>query len=123
MSPTTSPSMAILSILDRLFVCPNIRWSILQRISATLDAERQRPMPYDFDEASELAKDHACEEYRRSIEIQSSKAPDPLPYGSDLDGCVWFVVVEKSQFRVGGDNYVAVNIETGEAKFFRNIGE
>ena len=80
-------------------------------------------MLYDFDEASELAKNHVCEEYRRSIEIQSSNAPDPLPYGFDPDGWVWFVVVEKSQLRVGGDNYVAVNIETGETKSFGTIGE
>ena len=79
-------------------------------------------MPIHSDKASELAKNHVCEEYRRSIEIQSSKAPDPIPYGFDPDGWVWFVVVEKFRFWVGGDSYVAVNIETGEAKSFGAIG-
>ena len=79
-------------------------------------------MPIDLNDAIELAKNQVCEEYRRSIEIRPSEPPDPIPYGFNPDGWAWFVVIEKFRFMVGADNYVAVNMETGEAKSFGKYG-
>ncbi len=75
------------------------------------------------EQAIELAKDHISEEYRRSLEIQASESPDPLPYGFDPDGWTWFTVIDNSPLKVGADKYVAVNMETGEAKYFGKLGE
>jgi len=80
-------------------------------------------MPIDLNDAIELAKNEVCEEYRRSIEIQPCESPDVHPYGFDPDRWTLFVVIEKFRYGVGASNYVGVNMETGETKYFGKYGE
>ena len=80
-------------------------------------------MTIDVKRASKLAIEHLCEEYRRSISVRPSDLPDPGVYGFDPNGWAIFVVIDKVPDHVGGSEYVAVNLDTGEARTLGIIGE
>ena len=81
-------------------------------------------MTIDLTQASKLAVDHLCEEYRQSITVRPSPLPDPGVYNFDPNGWATFVVtVNKSPYRLGGALYVAVNVDTGETRTLGIIGE
>jgi len=80
-------------------------------------------MTIDVNQASKLAIEHLCEEYRRSISVRPSHLPEPGVYDFDPNGWAIFVVVEKVPDHVGGSQYVAVNLDTGEARTLGIIGE
>ena len=80
-------------------------------------------MAIDLDEARKLAFDHACEEYRCSITVEPSRLSDRAVYGLDGIGWVIFSVVEKVPSRIGGDECIAVNLNTSETRSLGIIGD
>ena len=80
-------------------------------------------MTIDVKRASKLAIEHLCDEYRRSFTVTPSDLPDPGVYGFDPNGWAIFVVIDKVPDHVGGSEYVAVNLDTGEARTLGIIGE
>ena len=80
-------------------------------------------MAVDLNEARKLATVFACEEYPGSFTVTPSDLPDPGVYGFDPNGWAIFVVIDKVPDHVGGSEYVAVNLDTGEARTLGIIGE
>ena len=81
-------------------------------------------MTIDIDQASELAIEHLCDEYRQSITVKPSQLPEPGVYNFDPNGWAIFVtVVDKFPDGVGGSQFVAVNLDTGETRTLGIIGE
>jgi len=70
----------------------------------------------------QLAIDHVVDEYRQTVVVRAAQFPHDAPYGFDPEGWALFVVTDDNN-RVGSDKYVAVNMETGEAKSMGSMGE
>ena len=79
-------------------------------------------MAVDLDEATQLAIDHVVDEYRQSVVVRACQSPQEAPYGFDPEGWALFVVTD-GNYRVGGDKYIGINMETGETKSFGTMGE
>lgn len=81
-------------------------------------------MTIDLTQASKLAIEHLCDEYRRSITVIPSRLPASGVYNFDPNGWAIYVVeVNKAPWCVGGSQFVAVNLDTGETRSLGIIGE
>jgi len=74
---------------------------------------------------SELAKqkalEHLVEEYRQSIRIERTELPYSV-YDFHAEGWAIFSVSDNEPC-VGGSEYIAVHLETGEARSLGMLGE
>lgn len=78
-------------------------------------------MNLELNKATQLALDHACNEYRESLTANTVQLTDQIPYGFDPVGWTLFVISDARG--VGSSRYVAVNVETGETKSMGRMGE
>lgn len=70
----------------------------------------------DIEEAKVAARECLTRKSQSSVRLELREMPGLGVYGFDLEGRAIFLVTETDSWRVGGDEYVAVNITTGEAK-------
>lgn|GEM_PF-2470071 len=75
------------------------------------------------EEAKLLAIEYFRRENRSQITVKEHDFPSPGVYGFDPEGWVTFIVIDKTVFRVGGDEYIAVNLTTAEVRSLGMIGE
>jgi hypothetical protein len=79
--------------------------------------------PATLADAKLLAIDYLDGEGRGRTTVEVEELPSPGAYGFDLAGWVTFCVIEIEVHKVGGSEYVAVNLSTGEVRSLGIIGE
>jgi len=77
----------------------------------------------DSEEAKLLAIEYFRLENRNHITVEEHELPPPGAYGFDPEGWITFSVVDKTIFKVGGDEFVAVNLTTKEVQSLGIIGD
>ena len=75
------------------------------------------------EEAKLLVIEFLRRENRGHTFVEAHDLPSPGVYMFDPEGWVTFYVIDKTVFRVGGDEYVAVNITTKEVRSLGIIGD
>jgi TPR repeat protein len=79
--------------------------------------------PIGLAEAKQLANEHLCAKDRRGATVEAREMPPPGAYGFDPEGWATFCVIEKYALKVGGDEYIAVNLTTGQVRSLGIIGD
>lgn len=75
----------------------------------------------DKERALQLAREHVAHAFGESLTVKPAEPPDCGFYGFDPEGWAVFVVI--GQHMVGADEYVAVNLDTGESRSLGRYGE
>jgi len=77
----------------------------------------------DLDGAEKQAIRYLRAKGRSDTTVKARDLPPPGAYGLNPDGWVTFCVIERFPRGVGGDEFVAVNLSTGEVQSLGTIGD
>lgn len=77
----------------------------------------------DAEETRLLAIEYLRREKPGQITVKEHDLPSPGAYGFDPEGWVTFCVIDEAVCKVGGDEFIAVNLTTKEVRSLGIIGD